>query len=76
MICSKCGKNSYRTFSYIKDGKMYSNECEECYPEGGTNSWSKKDLLRSRTLAPDGRTVLTGQAGLRMRDTKLKRSRP
>jgi len=69
MICSKCGEQVYRAFSYTdSDGKWRSGECEGCYPLGKLNgSWSKTDKIKSRVRMPDG-TVISGKAGYKALD--------
>jgi len=72
MICSKCNAKVFRTWSYIRNGVIHSNECAFCYPDGQFNSYSKLQRLQTRSLAPDGRTVLTGRQGQRLNDLKRK----
>lgn len=71
MRCTKCGKDVSRSYSYFDDKNVWhSTECDSCYPLGKVNTWSAMDKLRSRSLAPDGKTVVTGKAGVRMNDAK------
>ena len=75
MVCKKCGDNVYRAFSYYDAGGVWhSEECESCYPIGKAISWTPTQKVTSRSLAPDGRTVISGMAGVRMNDAKRRAS--
>lgn len=49
------------------------DKCARCLVprvEESHKSFSKMDKIRSRSLAPDGKTVITGRAGMKLNDAK------
>lgn len=69
VTCPKCGKQPAKIDSQY--GVLPCQDCQSKSLDIVKTGWSKSDLVKSRTYLPDG-TVLTGMAGIRERDRRLR----
>lgn len=69
VMCPRCGKNVVKVDRVW--GVLPCDQCNSTTSAFSTGGWTTEEKIKSRTYLPDG-TVLTGRAGIRERDRRLK----